>query len=331
LKGYDALRLLRRGATIARCDWGFGYESGVNSRLPHIPGARDLCALACLRARISFEEGRSAEALDDAVAAMALARHVSRGGASDVLLMGSNLEHPVIETLARYLPALRPDQMEELQRRLVGLPEGGTPATAIQSEEKQILDWFVGEVKKAPDQERLVSLLAFVCQISELGGKDRSWNEQGRAFLRTCGGTADGVLRRAEQMRPCYALLARKLELSPGQFAKEWKVEAAKRSANPLFPVLFATVERTRWQQARIDVRRAMLRAAVDVQRQGRDALKRHQDPIAQGSFEYVAMQGGFELRSQRKWPASKGVSLRVGGRETANSSSHADAFSTRR
>jgi hypothetical protein len=51
---------------------------------------------------------------------------------------------------------------------------------------------------------------------------------------------------------------------------------------------------------ALLDIRRALLAAALDVQLDGRDALKNHADPVVGGLFEYAPFEGGFDLRS--KW-----------------------------
>src|SRR5439155_23341883 len=75
-----ALQMLHHCAALRRCDWGIGPEEGIYARLPHGPAARVLSVLVCLRARLRFEEGKSAEALDDLVAGMALGRHIAQDG-----------------------------------------------------------------------------------------------------------------------------------------------------------------------------------------------------------------------------------------------------------
>src|SRR5262249_23340879 len=72
--GY-ALRMLRRGAALPRCDWAVDPEQGIDIPYTHGEAARVLSALACLRARLRFEGGQNAEAVDDLVAALTLARH----------------------------------------------------------------------------------------------------------------------------------------------------------------------------------------------------------------------------------------------------------------
>ena len=70
-----SLQMMHYGAAQPRCDWGMGYQEGVFTRLPQANAARVLASLVCLRARMRFEAGQSAEAIDDIVAGMTLSRH----------------------------------------------------------------------------------------------------------------------------------------------------------------------------------------------------------------------------------------------------------------
>jgi hypothetical protein len=287
-----ALRMLHRGAALRRCNWGLGWEEeGIDIRVPHNDGARVLVNLACLRARIRFEEGRSAEAIDDLVAAMTLARHASQDGINVMLLAGYASEHRAIETLALYLPKLNAGMLKDLKTRLDASPAGGRPATALKFEEEFALNWFVRKVQEAKDKGALLAHLSKCCDTEE----------KGRAFLEECGGTAEGVLKCAEETRKCYRRMATKLDLPVDQFEKEWQLEETKLASNPVFKVLFPAIERVRWIQARMDVRRALLSTALAVQLDGSEALTNHPDPVVGGPFDYVPFGGGFELRSKLK------------------------------
>jgi hypothetical protein len=312
-KAEYAVQMLRYGAALPRCDWGVTYEEGVETRLPHADGARVLSSLACLRARTRFEDGRHAEAVDDIIAAMTLARHVTRDGVLIMTVTGYGIEPRAIETLALDLPKLNAEALRDLKRRLEALSPGMTPAAALKFEERFGLDWFVRKVKAAKDNEGLLALLAFVSQEPE--GKGGDARAKARAFLEACGGTAEGVVKFAEGTRPCYALMAKKLELPPDQFEKEFEREVAARAGNPVFKVFFPALVNVRRAQARADVRRALLSAAIAVRLDGRDALKNHPDPVVGGPFEYVAFDGGFELRSQLKGRDDKPLTLTVGRR----------------
>jgi hypothetical protein len=308
-----ALRLMHRGAALPRCDWGIPIEEGIETRLPHNGAARVLSSLACLRARVRFEEGKSADAVEDLLAALTLGRQVSRNDVNIMVLAGYAIEHHVNETLALHLPQLPAGMIKDLKTRLNALPPGGTPAQATPFEEKSFLDWFVRKVKGAKDKESLLDLLAFLSHEPEGKGGDPA--EKARKFLEECGGTKDGVLKCAEETRACYVLMAKKLELPPDQFEKEFEREKLKQARNPVFQVFFPALVNMRRAQARADVRRALLAAALAVQLDGRDALKNHLDPVAGGPFEYVGFEGGYELRSKVKGRDDNPLALTIGRR----------------
>jgi hypothetical protein len=310
-----ALQMLHRGAALPRCDWGIGMEEGIYARFAHAPPARVLSALACLRARMRFEEGHNAEALDDLLAGMALARHIGQDGVLILLLFGYTIEHRMGETLALYIPKLDAPTLKNLKTRLDALPPSGTPAKAMRMEEKFGLDWFVRTVKEIKDREKLLSLLSPLFMEPEGRPVPENLAEKGRAFVQACGGTAEGMLKFAEELRPSYARMAQKLDLPPDQFAKEFQAEEQKQAGNPVFKPIFAALHRVRQQQARADVRRALLSAALAVQLEGREALQRHPDPVIGGPFEYIPFAGGFELRSKLKGTDDKPVTLTVGRR----------------
>ena len=154
-----ALRMMHRGAALPRCAWGIGYEDGIELLLPHAQAARMLSSLASLRARIRFDDGHTAEAIDDIVAAMTLGRHVSLDGSLITVLVGYMVEHRMSETLALYLPKLNAEMIKGLKARLAALPPCATPASALVTfEEKTTLHWFVRKVKEAKDKESLLAL-----------------------------------------------------------------------------------------------------------------------------------------------------------------------------
>jgi hypothetical protein len=276
-----SLQMLHSGAALPRCDWGIGWkEQGIEVRLPHNGGARALANLACLRARLRFKDGHTASAIDDIVAALTLGRHVSLNGVYVMLLAGYAIEHWASEALALWLPKLDAKAIKALTKRLDTLPQSATAATALKFEEQFALEWFIRKVKETKDRKSLLALLG----------------EPSDGTI-----TAAGVLAAAKEVRSSYAMMAKKLEGPFDQFAKEYEQEVKKRDGNLVFRLLFPALHKVRLAQRRADVRRALLSAALDVQLDGKDALKKHPDPVAGGPFEYVAFKGGFELRSRWK------------------------------
>ena len=82
--------------------------------LPHLEGAGLLSSVACLRARLRFDEGRDAEATQDIIDAMTLSRHITLGGVNIMLIWGYSLENRVSQTLAIYLPKLSAGMIKDL-------------------------------------------------------------------------------------------------------------------------------------------------------------------------------------------------------------------------
>jgi hypothetical protein len=310
-----ALTMLQQGASQKQCDWGVSPEEGIYVRFPQAAASRLLATLACVRARIRFEEGKSAQAVDDIVAALTLGRHISLTGTNIMLLVGFAIEHVSIDALARDLPKLDPGRIRNLKMRLDALPPGMNTSMALVTEESFFLDWFVRKAKGAKDKESLVTALDFMNLEPE--GKPRGSVNKARAFVDDCGGTVEGVLRVAEATRACYQQTAKILNLPLEQFEKMFESEGAKQASNPVYKFFFPAVVNVRRAQARIDARRALLSAALAVQVDGRDVLKDYPDPVVGGAFQYVPMPGGFEVRSRLESKDNKSVALTVGRQST--------------
>jgi hypothetical protein len=289
--GY-ALDMVHRGAALPRCDWAIGWpDEGIGNRLPYLEGATLLSSLACLRARVRFEEGQNALGVADILAAMTLSRHTTWDGSLPSLVTCYANERRLSETLALNLARLDAQTIKDLTKRLGALPAGGSLATGVRQEQLLESGWFVRKVREAKDRDSLLAFLGRMCNNSR---------DEGRALLDACGGTAAGVIKRTEEVRAWYPVLAKHMDLPLDQFAKEQNQAARRLGANPMYKMWAPPIISCRWRQAEADIRRALLSAAVAVQEGGIHTLKTHPDPVLGGPFEYVPFAGGFELRS--KW-----------------------------
>jgi hypothetical protein len=108
-------------------------------------------------------------------------------------------------------------------------------------------------------------------------------------------------------------VIAEKLQLPLAEFEKALEQESANQTGNPVFSVFFPAMVNVRRAIARVEVRRAMLLTALDVQLEGEVALKNHADPVMGGLFESVPFEGGYELRSKLKARDDKPLTLTVG------------------
>jgi hypothetical protein len=307
-----SLEQMHYGAALPRCVWAISLEEdGIRTLLPECQAARNLTALARLRIRLRFEEGKAAAAVDDAVDALTLGRHVSRDGTLIAVLVGIAIEQGVTDTLAADLPKLDAAALKKLAARLEALPPDYTAADAIRiGEERAGLDWFIRQVKATTDKDKLINLLDEMTFSEGVGSKAKA-----KAFLEECGGTAEGVVKYAEQTRPLYAAAAQALALPSDQFEKAWDALNKKSADNPVSKLLFPAVNHVRQAEDRLRTRRALRKAALAILIDGPDAAKTQRDPFGDGPFEYIPFDGGFELRSKFK-AQDKPVSLTVGRRK---------------
>lgn len=88
-------------------------------------------------------------------------------------------------------------------------------------------------------------------------------------------------------------------EQSPQQFAATVDAEMAKVKLNTFAQVSGKSFARVREPLAVLQVKRAMLRAAIDIRVNGESALASWRDPFGEGPFGYVKTADGFELTSK--------------------------------
>jgi hypothetical protein len=292
-----ALKMMRNGAALPQCEWAIGFDEGITARLAHTEGARVLASLACLRARIGFEENRDSEAVEDVIAALTMGRHVSRDGYLVSILVRYTIEERIGRALAIHLPNLNAKMLANIKTRLGALPQAGSTTQAVRDEEKVGLDWLVRAAKelerRVKDGESTEKVLASLPD-----------DAVARELVQKCGGSIDRLLKLAEEMRPWYGAMAEVWDGPLDQVEREDERQSKHYAKNSVFQMFTPGIVKTRQAQARADVRRALLAAAIDLQLSGRgaveDALKNHPDPVIGGPFEYQEFEGWFELRS--KW-----------------------------
>ena len=106
-QGAGRLRRLLPGADALRrppCRAASGPSASTRTAsapcCPHCQAARNLAGLAVLRIRLRFEEGKTAEAVDDAVDALTLGRHISTDGTLIGVLVGIAIDQMATDALA---------------------------------------------------------------------------------------------------------------------------------------------------------------------------------------------------------------------------------------
>lgn len=286
----ESLRSLRRGAKLRRCDWGHDYDDGLNLLLPHLAKSRDLARLAALHARSEFEQGRPEAAAEDAVAILALSRHVGTEPIMIAILVGDLIESVAVDLLALYpadLPAVAPGIFTAYE----ALPAGATFSQAYLTMEKRYtVLWLVQALKDA--------------EAKRPGGWRTVWETtfsepESRNAVRGVG-TFEQAVRQTEALLPVCDALAELVPLPAGEFDARYPAyKATVKAEHPFAGHLLTAPDRVLGPRRRNQARMAMLKAAAAVVRDGPDALKSVKDPFGDGPFAYRASGPGFELASK--------------------------------
>jgi hypothetical protein len=285
------LRLLHRGAKMPLCDWQVDLtDAGFETSLPHLDRAQRLSRLSLLRARYRFEQGHEIEAVEDILATMALARHISRDKTVQGFERSWIVETVAVFVVSAYLPGMSTEALDALAVRLNSLPLR-TPLQESVVNERKSLEWFIAKIERT-DEKRIRGLLS-----SLLGSKEKA-----EILLKTSGGP-EGLHKLAVAMLPLYGEAAR-LPLLPFSEKDLEQRFQQKINDNPLARLLFiADLHSVRIDGARVEYELALLKAAIAVVKGGKESLQNHHDPNRPGVFEYEQLNGGFLLRSQWKYP----------------------------
>ncbi len=295
-----ALRALRRGAKTAACDWGLYYEDGPGLLLPYLQKARSLARRACLNARAHFEQRQPAEAIEDILATLTLARHVGSDGTMISLLVQFAIESVAIEAAAPYLTGLDRASLKRLQQGLESLPPGGNVKSTLRLEREHMLGWLVRQVKAKVGAETLDKILAPDVAFAEL--------------LKRAGGR-DGILKQLQEVEPYYDEMEKILSLPADEQQAQFALLAKKAETNPFAKMLLPAIDKVLQADAKARTRLALFRAALAVVQGGPERLKDHPDPAGKGPFEHQKLDQGFELKSKLIDARGQRVTLRVGAR----------------
>ena len=289
----DALVEFHHGVVIQRCDWSISLEDGPLANTAHRGAIMELVAVSGLRARLRFRDGDTPGAIDDVLAAIAAARHLSVDGSIASVLFAHKLENAIAAVLAQNLHGFSPTQLNELSSKLDALPKGFSLGTALESEKLGRNDLLTA-AQGAKDRDDLVGRL--VNRIPVLQSKA----ELTREIVDGCGSSVVGFVNCVNQQQSFYASWAPRFTLPPEQFEMGYKAEIQELArTNPVVREFTPNLPRLRWAEAYSQTRCALLRAAIAVRMEGPDALNRHLDPYDGNQFSYAPAGSGFRLQSR--------------------------------
>jgi hypothetical protein len=289
----EALTEFHHAADSKRCDWDISNEDGALANTAHRGSITELVSVSGIRARLRFRGGDISGAMSDATAAMAAARHLTVDGSLASVLIGYRLESAMAGILARNLYRFSPAQLDELASRLQNLPRGSTLGMAFEAENVRRRDLLaIGKAVKSRDD--LIALLLERAPI--LQGNRTS----AATIVDECGGTVQGYVGCVQQQQSFTDAWTPKFGLPPEEFESAYKAEIGELSRkNPIVRKFTPSLPRLRWVEAYCQTRRALLLAAIAVQRDGVSGLNRHVDPYDGKPFTYTPEGKGFRLASQ--------------------------------
>jgi hypothetical protein len=300
----EALAEFQHGASSKLCEWQMSAEDGPFANTSHRGAVMELVAVSALRARIRMRDGGHNGAITDLLAAYAAARHLSLDGSIASVLIGYKLEREVTAALQNAIALLTPAELETLESGFAGLPPGSSMQNVIAAEKLNRND--LGHiVEDAHTHDELISRMAEIPSLDN----DRA---KAQALVDGCGGSLSGVVDCIDKQTAFYKKWIASFGLPPETFQQQYDPDYARASiGNPILERFTPMLSRLRWAEAYNNTRRALLQAAIAVQRGGAKALSRYPDPSNGHFFNYTQLANGFALESLLK-ENGKPISLSV-------------------
>jgi hypothetical protein len=290
-----ALTEFHHGADLTACDWQMSMQDGPFVNTSHRDAIMELAAVSALRARIRLRDADHNGAIADLLAAEAAARHLSVDGSIASVLFGYKIERELTAVLQNGIVSLTPAELEALESGLARLPRSSTMQAAITAE-KLKRDDLAGIIGNARTRDELISRMA--AGIPALGN-DRSKAE---TLVDGCGGSRAGVMDCIAKQRAFFQKWVADFGLPPENYEQQYDPAYAQASVgNPILGEFTPKLSRFRWAEAYNNTRRALLQAAVAVQRGGPQELSRYLDPFDRKPFHYTRVANGFILESALK------------------------------
>lgn len=319
LSGYNQeFRLLRAAAqATVPCDWGLDMSEGPELLLPHLAQAKAASQIVQLRAMWDLQNGKQAEARDDLLAVLALARNISRDGTLISVLVQIAMENILISTVAQNYYEFTPETLQQIARGFADAPPRGTVAESINTGERSFVGWFAQKVREARDQHPGDEAAALASLHKLFDNAVGSGDGQNTGFadkvFRAAGGTTDGLERLINELPPLYDHATKVMSLPPDQFVQEMKLLTIQiqNSPNPLIAELFPALTKSRSKEFSILGKIEMLHAAVEYKLHGEAGFNAVMDPLGNGPFKfepffYQGARRGFKVSSPYSgaaWP----------------------------
>jgi hypothetical protein len=304
-------KLLRQAAhSQVACDWGIDLTQGPEVLLPGLAKARSMVQAARLRTRWHLEHGRQSEARDDLLAAFVLSRNLSGDRIIISALVQIAAENLLATAVAENFFRFSPQILEQLVAGFDASPARGTLQQCMPTEKASFLDWFVAKIgdfqaeTPGDDAQVLAKIRALFART--MGGGENADPGFGERAIAAAGGTSAGLVALFKELDPLYHELTTLLGLPFDRHAAASKVfnEKLAKLTNPLVGKILPAVEKARGKEFTVEVRSAMLRAAIEYKIHGQEGFEKVLDPCGSGPFRLeravaAGVDRGFMLKSR--------------------------------
>jgi hypothetical protein len=275
--------------------------------LPHLARGKAVVQTARLHAMWALQQGRQADACEDLVAALVLARNLSRDGMFISALVQLASEAIVCDAIAENFGEFSPETLQQLAAGLDAPPARGTVAAGVLNDKavfgdrdsRKILE--LQRENPGNDAKVMEGIRHFLGLAPPPPGEEDLWER----LTHAAGGTSKGVLQLLQERAPTYERAAVVLALPYPEYESRMKAFRGEieKSPNPFITTVVPRLLKGRASEFRIQVILAMVRAAVEYKLHGEQGLKSVGDPCGKGPFVFrrFVFQGvdrGFELKS---------------------------------
>ena len=314
LKPYDKVfKLVLRGArSEVACDWGIDMSDGPETLLPALSRFKSLTQVTALRARQHLRDGNQARARDELLAAIVMARNISKDDVLISALVQIAIENIVTSFIAENFYQFTPESLTEIAQDLNEGPARGLVRKCMDVERYSFCQWLVLRITDLSEETR-GDQNQFEQKVRELWARSLSDPETAASeqkfldeFIRASGGTPAGMLAYVKQLEPVYVEATEVMGLPWPEFKvrdAEFQ-EKVKTHPNALVNKFFPALGNARIREFALEAKLAMLQAAITRKLHGEAAFNSIRDPFGEGPFAFrrFTLDGvdrGFELESK--------------------------------
>jgi hypothetical protein len=307
IEGYDnQFKLVRQAArSTVPCDWGIDLSAGPATMMPHLARGKAVAVMTRLRVTWHLQNGRQDEAREDWLAALALARNISRDKTLISMLVQIAGESIDCSTIAASFGGFSPETLKQLEDGLESAPARLTLAECLGTEKSLSLDWTRRKILELQQQNpgNDAKVMEGIHQF--LGFPPEGETDLWQALTEAAGGKSEGVLRLLSERDEVYEKIAGFVARPYAEFESQEKAfcDELERSRNPFVRETMPKYVQARQREFRILAYLAMVRAAIEYKLHGEAGFNSVSDPCGNGPlglrrFVFQGVDRGFEVRS---------------------------------